>query len=157
MSAESLPISLDAFAEAIKELPLSSVYIKASELSNSIVHLRRSNEELSVFINESCDTDSEKRELEMYVAENEEVMRSMNERILRLKSEIEGRGQQWIEMEDTTTDTKPDEVQGSSSITTPATNGTIREQENGAQQELSTTRTVDTQNDQEQDHDGVYL
>ncbi|KAB8199508.1 hypothetical protein BDV34DRAFT_231156 [Aspergillus parasiticus] len=155
MSAESLPITLAAFAEAIKELPLSSVYAKASELSNSIAHLRRSNQELRAFMNESCDTEAEQRELEIYITENEEVIRSMHERNLLLKSEIEGRGQQWIEMGDTASDARADENQ-QPSASEPATNGAAAEQPNGAQQELLTTRSVrDTQNGHEQD--GVFL
>lgn len=147
MSAESTPITLAAFVEAIKELPLSSVYAKASELSNSISHLRRSNQELRVFMNESCDTEAEKRELENYITENEEVIRSMHERNLLLKSEIEGRGQRWIEMGDTTPDARADENH-QPSASEPVTNG--------AQQELSTTRSFpDIQNDHEQD--GVFL
>lgn len=155
MSAESLPITLAAFAEAIKELPLSSVYAKASELSNSIAHLRRSNQELRAFMHESCDTEAEQRELEMYITENEEVIRSMHERNLLLKSEIEGRGQQWIEMWDTAPDARADENQ-QPSASEPATNGAAAEQPNGAQQELRSTRSVpDTQNGHEQD--GVFL
>ncbi|KAB8229302.1 hypothetical protein ETB97_009141 [Aspergillus alliaceus] len=148
MSTESLPITLAAFAEAIKELPLSTVYAKASELRNSIAHLRRSNEELRAFVNESCDTEGEARELETYITENEQVMGSMNERISLLKSEIEGRGQQWIEMEDTAAN----EDQQSSSVFAPGTNGVAGERRNSVQHESS---TVDTQNDQGQN--GVYL
>lgn len=155
MSAESLPITLAAFEEAIKELPLSSVYAKASELSNSIAHLRRSNQELRAFVNESCDTETEKGELEKYITENDEVIRSMQERNLLLRSEIEGRGQQWIEIEDIAPDTKADENQ-QPSASEPATNGAAVERPNGAQQELSTTRSVpDTQDGHEQD--GVFL
>lgn len=152
MSTESLPITLAAFAEAIKELPLSTVYAKASELRNSIAHLRRSNEELRAFVNESCDTEGEARELETYITENEQVMGSMNERISLLKSEIEGRGQQWIELEDTAADTTANEDQQSSSAFAPGTNGVAGERGNSVQHESS---TLDTQNDQGQN--GVYL
>ncbi|KAE8366704.1 hypothetical protein BDV27DRAFT_125016 [Aspergillus caelatus] len=155
MSAESLPITLAAFVEAIKELPLSSVYAKASELSNSISHLRRSNQELKAFMNESCDTEAEKRELENYITENEEVIRSMHERNLLLKSEIEGRGQRWIEMGNIAPDARTDENH-QPSVSEPITNGAAAERPNGAQQELSTTRSIpDTQNGHEQD--GVFL
>ncbi|KAE8379434.1 hypothetical protein BDV26DRAFT_291303 [Aspergillus bertholletiae] len=155
MSAESLPITPSAFAEAIKELPLSSVYAKASELSNSITHLRRSNQELRAFVNESCDTEAEKEELEKYIAENEEVMRSMHERNLLLKSEIEDRGQPWIEVGDTASGVKVDEDQHPPAPE-PATNGAVTESLSGVQQGLSTMRSApDPQNEDEQD--GVYL
>ncbi|KAL5366561.1 hypothetical protein BJX96DRAFT_38256 [Aspergillus floccosus] len=97
MSGESAPITLDAFAEAIKELPLSVVYAKVTELRNSIAHLRRSNAELQTFVTESCDTEDEKRELQGYISENEGVMTSMTDRIILLKAEVESRGQRWIE------------------------------------------------------------
>ncbi|EED20269.1 conserved hypothetical protein [Talaromyces stipitatus ATCC 10500] len=99
MSAEAQPISPIAFAEAIKELPLSSLYAKVSELRNSISHLTRSNEELRTYIIESEEgPDSpDNKELEAYVLENEEVMQAMAERIRLLKVEVEGRGQRWME------------------------------------------------------------
>lgn len=93
----SIPITASIFADAIKELPLSAVYAKVSELRNSISHLRRSNNELRSFIAESCETEDDKRELEGYVSENEGVVASMEERIVLLKTEVENRGQLWIE------------------------------------------------------------
>ncbi|KAB8075025.1 hypothetical protein BDV29DRAFT_172570 [Aspergillus leporis] len=158
MPAETLPITFAAFAEAVKELPLSSVYAKASELRNSIAHLRRSNEELKAFVDGSCDTESEKRELENYIAENDGVMVSMQERIVLLKSEIESRGQQWVEVEveDNTTATK---ANGDSSSAPATTNGASELRGTSAQQELPTSTYLeasgDTQHGQEQD--GVYL
>lgn len=99
MSAEAHPITRTAFAEAITELPLSSLYAKVSELRNSIAHLTRSNEELRRYIIESEEgPDSpDNKELESYVVENEEVMQAMAERIGLLKAEVEGRGQRWME------------------------------------------------------------
>ncbi|PTU22411.1 hypothetical protein P175DRAFT_0412228, partial [Aspergillus ochraceoroseus IBT 24754] len=101
MSAESLPINPSAFAEAIKELSLPSIYAKASELKNSIVHLQRSNTELQTFVSESCETETEKQELQGYIAENEGVVEAMNARIQLLKTEVENRGQRWIELDET--------------------------------------------------------
>ncbi|KAF7595765.1 hypothetical protein BBP40_004896 [Aspergillus hancockii] len=156
MSVEPSPIPFAAFAEAIKELPLSSVYAKASELRNSITHLRRSNEELKAFLDESCDTESEKREVENYIADNERVIVSMIERIMLLKSETESRGQQWVEVEDNAAFTKADEEPSSAP---PTTNGISEGRGIGAQQELPTPSSLQasrhTQDDQEQD--GVYL
>ncbi|MBZ4040741.1 hypothetical protein K6753_14540, partial [Lysobacter sp. 13A] len=62
MSAESIPITPSMFAEAIQELSLSVIYVKAAELRNSIAHLQRSNDELKTFVLESCDSAEEKRE-----------------------------------------------------------------------------------------------
>ncbi|KAJ5811829.1 hypothetical protein N7474_008130 [Penicillium riverlandense] len=100
MATESLPISPSAFASAIQELPLSALYAKVSELRNSIAHLHRSNAELRTFLAESQDPEDEKKELEGYVAENEDVVASMNVRIALLKVEVERRGQLWIEAEE---------------------------------------------------------
>ncbi|OKL60442.1 hypothetical protein UA08_04324 [Talaromyces atroroseus] len=99
MSAEALPITRSAFAEAITELPLSSLYAKVSELRNSIAHLTLSNEEIRRYIIESEEgPDSQDNKLlESYVVENEEVMQAMAERIGLLKAEVEGRGQQWMD------------------------------------------------------------
>lgn len=97
MATESLPLSPTAFAEAIQELPLSSVYSKVAELRNSIAHLHRSNAELRLFLTESQDPEEEKKELEGYIVENERVVTSMNERIGLLRTELERRGQPSLE------------------------------------------------------------
>jgi len=99
MSSEAHPITPEAFAEAIKSLPLSSLYAKVSELRNSIAHLTRSNEELRTYIRESEEgpDSSDNKELENYVVENEVVMQAMAQRIGLLKVEVENRGQQWLE------------------------------------------------------------
>ncbi|KAJ5610777.1 hypothetical protein N7510_007496 [Penicillium lagena] len=94
------PSPPSAFASAIQELPLSAVYAKVSELRNSIAHLHRSNAELRTFLAESQDPEEEKKELEGYVAENEDVIASMNVRIALLKTEVERRGQSWVEAEE---------------------------------------------------------
>jgi hypothetical protein len=121
MSAESQPITLAAFAEAIKALPLSAVYAKVLELRNSIAHLRRSNEDLRMYIatyttntvdelEKSSDgvptasttaaAAADNQELENYIVENEGVIVAMAERIALLKTEIEDRGQRWIELDE---------------------------------------------------------
>lgn len=100
MSTESFPITPAAFAEAIKELPLAVLYAKVSELTNSIAHLRRSNTELRTYLTETNDSDQDKKEIEQYVTENEEVAVSMSERISLLKTEVENRGEPWIELEE---------------------------------------------------------
>lgn len=98
MAAQIITINPEAFIEALKELPLSSIYGKVSELRNSIAHLHRSNAEMTAFM-ENCETDEEKREMEGYIRENEGVFKSMGERLGMLKDEIERRGQKWIEEE----------------------------------------------------------
>jgi hypothetical protein len=49
MSSEVTPISPARFAEALKDLPLSTLHLKAAELRNSIAHLDYSNEQLKPF------------------------------------------------------------------------------------------------------------
>ncbi|KAL4877203.1 hypothetical protein BJY04DRAFT_198754 [Aspergillus karnatakaensis] len=99
MSLETLPITPAAFAEAIKELTLPVLYAKVAELQNSIVHLRRSNQELHTFVAESCDNETDKQEIEGYISENEDVLKAMGERIQLCKAEVEERGQTWIELD----------------------------------------------------------
>ncbi|RHZ66230.1 uncharacterized protein CDV56_108919 [Aspergillus thermomutatus] len=153
MSEESQPITLEAFAEAIKELPLSAVYAKVSEIRNSLAHLRRSNSELRAFIDESCESESDKRELEGYIAENEGVITTMNERIGFLKTEIENRGESWIE-EEVEADNKGDGDQASASLSSqPIVNGTVGDERPRAHQD-ATGRPEDTHTNEEE---GVYL
>lgn len=99
MSAESQPITPEAFASAIKALPLSAVYAKVFELRNSIAHLKRSNAELRLYILESegGPEAADNKELESYIQENEGVIEVMMQRIELCKAEVENRGQQWIE------------------------------------------------------------
>ncbi|RHZ66177.1 hypothetical protein CDV55_106964 [Aspergillus turcosus] len=152
MPEESQPITLEAFAEAIKELPLSAVYAKVSEIRNSIAHLRRSNSELRAFIDESCESESDKRELEGYIAENEGVITTMNERLGLLKTEIENRGELWIE-EEGAADTKVDGDQASASLSSQPVNGTVRDERPRAHLD-ATGRPEDAQTNEEE---GVYL
>ncbi|KAJ5490524.1 hypothetical protein N7453_011349 [Penicillium expansum] len=132
MSTESLPITPGAFAEAIKELPMAVLYSKVSELTNSIAHLHRSNAELRAFLTESNDSEEDKKELEGYVAENEGVAVSMNERILLLKTE----GQEAL------TDV-------------PVTNGNQTEAGTGAG--VGTEAGAGQESNDRDDGDGVYL
>ncbi|GAQ10994.1 hypothetical protein ALT_8315 [Aspergillus lentulus] len=153
MSEEAQPITLEAFAEAIKELPLSAVYAKVSEIRNSVAHLRRSNSELRAFIDQSCESESDKRELEGYIAENEGVITTMNDRLGLLKTEIENRGERWIE-EEVAADTKVDGDEVSASPSSqPVVNGTAGDERPQAHQD-ATRRPEDTQANEEE---GVYL
>ncbi|KAF7115571.1 hypothetical protein CNMCM5793_002665 [Aspergillus hiratsukae] len=153
MPEETQPITLEAFAEAIKELPPSAVYAKVSEIRNSIAHLRRSNSELRAFIDESCESESDKRELEGYIAENEDVITTMNERIGLLKTEIENRGELWIG-EEVAANTKVDGDQASASLSSqPVVNGTAGDERPRAHLD-ATGRPEDAQTNEDE---GVYL
>lgn len=94
MSSTATPIPLNRFAEAITALPLSNLHFKAAELRNSIAHLEYSNLQLQPFAEEG-DQDCKDA-----IAENEEVMGRMKERIECLKKEVEGRGFAWGEDEE---------------------------------------------------------
>lgn len=148
MSGETAPISLAAFAEALKELDLSVIYAKVSELRNSMAHLRRSNSEMQTFVNESCDTEEDKRELENYITENDGVLASMSDRILLLRAEIEGRGQRWHEEEAQPVEAKEDQTAPSATV-----NGTAGDVGNPSRQNGSNAQPADDQTEQ----DGVYL
>jgi hypothetical protein len=84
------------FAAALRDLPLSSVALKAAEIRNSIVHLEYSNLQLKPFAHprsgEAGDPDCVEA-----IQENEGVLLRMNERIDLLKAEVERRGVSWRE------------------------------------------------------------
>ncbi|KAJ5129256.1 uncharacterized protein N7515_005295 [Penicillium bovifimosum] len=149
MSSESLPISPEAFAEAIKELPLAVLYSKVSELTNSIAHLHRSNAELRSYLEESNDSEEDRKELEGYITENDGVAVSMNERILLLKTEVENRGQPWIELDELEKDAK--EI---ASADVPVANG--NEAENGTRSGAAGAGAGQGTHDGDNE-DGVYL
>jgi hypothetical protein len=88
----SRPISPTRFREAIQELPIGNLHGKATELRNSIDHLRRSNNDLAEFPD---DPDCKEA-----VTENQEVIQRMEDRILMLKEEVERRGMRWVEGDD---------------------------------------------------------
>ncbi|EOO02115.1 putative secondary alcohol dehydrogenase protein [Phaeoacremonium minimum UCRPA7] len=109
MSADTLPISPARFAEALKDLSLSSLHLKVLEIRNSIAHLDYSNEQLRPF--------AEGTEAVLDVAggasrpgvpdqdcldairENEAVIEKMQERIRLVRVEVEGRGVSWTEFQ----------------------------------------------------------
>ncbi|CAI7645333.1 unnamed protein product [Penicillium palitans] len=129
MSTEALPITPGAFAEAIKELPIAVLYSKVSELTNSIAHLHRSNAELRAFLTESNDSEEEKKELEGL-----------------LKTEVENRGQPWIELDELKID------KGQDALTdVPVTNG------NGTETGTEPAAGAGQESNDREDGDGVYL
>lgn len=160
MSGESLPITAAVFADAIKELPLSAIHAKVSEIRNSISHLRRSNDELRSFITTSCESDDDKRELESYIVENEAVITSMEERTMLLKTEVENRGQLWIEVENSTnagTDGgqgPPPTVNGAADRAISGAAGANTHDDTTAR---GTSANGSSGNTNEGDGDGVYL
>ena len=89
MSSRSLPISLDRFAEALQDLPSSSLPLKLAELLNSISHLESSNHQLQPFANEG-DADCADA-----IRENLEVIERMKSRIDLIKREVQHRGLRW--------------------------------------------------------------
>ena len=93
MSSTATPILPQRFAEAIKELPLANLHLKAAEIRNSIAHLVSSNQQLQPFADEG---DSECAEA---FQENLVVIQRMEERVSLLRREVEGRGFKWGEDE----------------------------------------------------------
>ncbi|KAF7951751.1 hypothetical protein EAE96_007050 [Botrytis aclada] len=124
MSADALPISPAAFAEALKDLPMSTLHLKAAELRNSIAHLDYSNEELKPFaegIAPECVDGKADEDCIDAIRENEIVIARMETRISLLRTEIEARGGVWGEYE-AGAEPKPEEDISSPAVAT--TNGT---------------------------------
>jgi hypothetical protein len=98
MSSATTPISPARFAAALKDLPLSTLHLKAAELRNSIAHLDYSNEQLKPFAegtNEGNSNGQPDQDCIDAIKENEGVIARMMERIELLKQEVEGRGSSW--------------------------------------------------------------
>jgi hypothetical protein len=93
MSSLSTPITSRQFAEAVHSLPLANLHFKAAEIRNSIAHLESSNQQLQP-IADNGDLDCREA-----IEENAVVMKRMEERVLLLKNEVEGRGFKWGEDE----------------------------------------------------------
>jgi len=88
MSSQTRPISPTTFATAISTLSLERLYTEASELHNSIKHLKLSNAQLLEFPD---DPDCKEA-----IAENEQVIESKLLRIQLIKYEVcMVRGQIW--------------------------------------------------------------
>ncbi|KAI1752474.1 hypothetical protein F4782DRAFT_117345 [Xylaria castorea] len=111
MSSETQPISPTRFAEALKDLPASSLALKVLELRNSIAHLDYSNAELKPFAEGTTSTldhhgnpseaGQPDQDCKDAIAENEAVIARMQERIELIRAEIEGRGLSWREFQGT--------------------------------------------------------
>ncbi|KAM3085979.1 hypothetical protein ACMFMG_003029 [Clarireedia jacksonii] len=102
MSSEALPISPARFASALKDLPMSTLHLKAAEIRNSIAHLDYSNEEMKPFAEgraPECVNGEKDQDCVDAIKENEVVIERMNERLNMLKAEVEERGGVWGEWE----------------------------------------------------------
>jgi len=100
MSSEATPISPVRFAEALRDLPISTLHLKALELRNSIAHLDYSNEQLKPFADgtdPSLPSPTPDPDCVEAIKENEVVIARMQERIELLKKEVERRGGSWNE------------------------------------------------------------
>ena len=101
MSNEAVPIPPHRFAAALKDLPLSTLHLKAAELRNSIAHLDYSNEQLKPFAEgtEPGTNGVPDQDCVEAIRENGIVIARMQERITLLKAEVEGRGSSWLEFQ----------------------------------------------------------
>lgn len=94
MSSAAAPISAERFAEAIEDLPVGNLHMKAAEIRNSILHLEVSNEQLKSYANEGD------RDCAEALQENREVIARMEERLDLIKSEVMRRGPPWPQEEE---------------------------------------------------------
>ena len=99
MSNEVTPIPPARFAAALKDLPLSTLHLKAAELRNSIAHLDYSNEQLKPFADGTEGGNGPDQDCADAIKENEVVIQRMLERISLLREEVEGRGSSWLEFQ----------------------------------------------------------
>ncbi|KAF7541011.1 hypothetical protein G7054_g910 [Neopestalotiopsis clavispora] len=116
MSSEAAPIDPARFAEALKDLPASSLALKVLELRNSIAHLDYSNEELKPFAEgtaSALDSNAAPNEPDQdcidAIKENEAVIERMQHRIELIRAEVEDRGLSWNEFKGKTDDEKKKE------------------------------------------------
>ncbi|KAJ4515579.1 hypothetical protein HRR83_004728 [Exophiala dermatitidis] len=140
MSSESQPISAERFALAIQDLPVENLYSKAKEISNSVSHLERSNQQLQEYIN-SIRTDTTlpestrqegDRDCAEAIQENNVVIERQKERIDLLKREVGRRGGRWHEADDAK-ETNGSTVQTTTEEAAPearrSTGGTLTDEE----------------------------
>jgi hypothetical protein len=154
MSSDAAPISPARFAQALESLPLDALHSKAAELSNSIAHLKSSNEQMLPFADEGDDVCREA------MFENLTVIGRMNERISLLRAEVERRGMRWSEgeVEDQAMVDEGKMVNGDAgqSGANGATTGT--RQQNGRLTDDELRRRLETQMAEDDgDEEGVHL
>ena len=158
MSSTSAPISAQRFAEAIEELPLANLHLKAAELRNSIAHLESSNQQLQPFVDEG---DADFKEA---IEENVIVIQRMQQRIQLLQQEVERRGYQWgkneLNIRDSQTDgdraNYDDQEMASAAISTTE-QGTRSVRGSLGDEELARRLRGQLEQDEDMDEDGVHL
>lgn len=116
MSADTRPIAAGQFAAALKDLSVGMLHLKVLEIRNSIAHLQYSNDQLRPFaegistpVTTSTDPASATtpaasgpdQDCVEAIAENEQVIERMAERIALVRAEVEERGLSWTEFEST--------------------------------------------------------
>ncbi|PKS10499.1 hypothetical protein jhhlp_002251 [Lomentospora prolificans] len=95
MSSSSEPVSLERFAEALRDLPLVSLRLKILEIRNSVSHLIYSNAELKPYAEANPPDDV----CVEAIRENEIVLERMAGRLSILKLEVQERGEKWEDFE----------------------------------------------------------
>ncbi|EFQ29389.1 hypothetical protein CGRA01v4_05149 [Colletotrichum graminicola] len=106
-SADTSPISPARFAEALRELSLPMLHLKALEIRNSILHLRYSNAQLKPYAEgaattlDAADASAGRPDPDCVEAirENDVVIARMDERLQIIRDEVEGRGHSWSEFQ----------------------------------------------------------
>lgn len=157
MSSSATPITTQHFAEAIQDLPLGNLHFKAAEIRNSIAHLESSNQQLQPFA-ENGDSDCKQA-----IEENAVVIKRMEQRVLLLKREVEGRGFKWGEDEqgqDGMQTNGHEEARVTPRATSTATDTEPRTGPSGGSlrdEELARRLREQMEEDEGMDGDGVHL
>ncbi|KAI0485161.1 hypothetical protein GGR56DRAFT_669648 [Xylariaceae sp. FL0804] len=138
MSSESQPINPARFADALRELPASTLAMKVLELRNSIAHLDYSNAELKPFAEGTTPTLDQQQQQQQQqqrrgggggeggdgttpggdqdcidaIAENEAVIARMQARIELIRAEVESRGLSWDEFKGKEEEEEEEEEEG---------------------------------------------
>ncbi|KAI1209414.1 uncharacterized protein F4807DRAFT_426645 [Annulohypoxylon truncatum] len=99
MSSETQPIDPARFAEALKELSAESLALKVLELRNAIAHLDYSNAELKPYAEGRAPAGEPDPDCAEAIAENVAVIARMQDRIERVRAEVESRGLSWREFQ----------------------------------------------------------
>ncbi|CAK7213907.1 hypothetical protein SBRCBS47491_001965 [Sporothrix bragantina] len=110
MSSEALPISPARFAEAIKELSLSTLHLKVLEIRNDVAHLDYSNEQLLPYakgtiavLGASTTGSSEEpvpdQDCIDAIKENLVVIERKLNQLKLMRTEVESRGVSWTEFQ----------------------------------------------------------
>ncbi|CAK7565616.1 MAG: hypothetical protein SEPTF4163_003538 [Sporothrix epigloea] len=110
MSSEALPISPARFAEAIKELSLSTLHLKVLEIRNDVAHLDYSNEQLlpyakgtaAVLGAATADSSNEvapDQDCIDAIEENLAVIERKLKQLQLVRDEVENRGVSWTEFQ----------------------------------------------------------